>query len=633
MPAADLACPQTPQRELFLHLDQVASTSPAVALRCAGILARDEQRDRVLRTAYLAGVESDPETVASVFASIADRMWIGEAGFFAAVKLANKMPESRGRLLLTAVVRHNPSVAVREVDLLRDLPYGMDIWRDAARGAPDEVALVAAGSSKTALAVRQALNLPGGDEQIRLLAAISGRENIDPLRRQRAAVCVRWIVRGRLTLERAFVAAGNTGAYFSLLAGFRVDAVAADARLLDRALENLAQVMFRWGDNAVNLSQLSARELVLLLAYGRSEEDEEQFGAIFDRFLAPKLRGGAVPWDLHLRRFLATAIVRGRLDMFVQLAGETPLAAAMRGVDTAAKPLEDAIAAAEIVDALQSPTRVKVARDALAAEYERAKGPRTRGLYGLLLARLHGKLDADDPLRRVAEPYLAHFNEPRSLQIRPLFGDGKICYQRYFFYNDDDGVESFEEFRAAYSADANWSWQTHGDWIHVVGNGTGERRIEIFANIPVASFSAEDDARIHRMTKLLADRRISPSVVVHRGHAYHVERTIAALNPSARLVYLGSCRGTDRIDAVMATARSAQVVATRSIGTKEINDPVLKTLNDTILRTQDRIEWSPFWSSLAAKVGHYRLFADYIPPNRNSAAILLAAYYDYLTRD
>jgi hypothetical protein len=322
--------------------------------------------------------------------------------------------------------------------------------------------------------------------------------------------------------------------------------------------------------------------------------------------------------------------VRNRLDSFVQLAGEAPLAAAMRGIDRSAKPLEEAVAAAEVLDALEGVGRIRAARDALVAEHDRATTPRARGLYGLLLARLHSKLAPTDDARRVAESYLAHFQEPRALLVPPLFNDSKVCHQRHFFYNDDDGVESYDEFRATYSADPNWSWKTHGDWIHVVGTGTAGRSIEVWANIPVASFGAEADARIHGLTKLMSERRISPTVVVHRGHAYHVERTIAALGPAARLVYLGSCRGTDRIDAVMSIARSAQVVATRSIGTKEINDPLLKSLNDAILRAEDRIDWAPFWSGVSAKVGHYKLFADYIPPHRNSAAILLAAYYDYL---
>ncbi|MBM3738177.1 MAG: hypothetical protein FJW39_20535 [Acidobacteria bacterium] len=633
MPPAELACPQAPQFELFRALEKLSFDSPAAALQCAPLLRREEQRERVLRAAFLSAAESDPKAAAAAYPALANRAWTAETGFFAAVRMARGLDPALGRRLLTAVVRRTPSVAVREVETLRELAYGMEIWREAARGAPDEAALVAMGNSQTAANVRAAAASLTSDPEIRFLAGLTSRQGLDPLRKQRIAACARWIVRGQLSFDRVHQAASNAGSYFALLAGLRIPATGEDAQLLDRVMETLAQVLFRWGDNSVDLARLPARELYLLLSYGRGEEDEEQFSAIFDKFLAPKLRAAQGPvWDLHLRRFLTTAIVRNRLDAFLDLAGEQILTASMRGVHTAEKPLEETVHAAAIVDAVRGPARVKVLRDALESELRQAAGPSARGLYGLLAARLSPKLADGDPLRKAAEPFRAHFREPRELAVQPLFRDG-TAFQRMFFYNDEDGVDSFEQFRSAYQGDPEWTWEQNGTWVHVASRSGAPRRIEIYANVPVIALNGEADSRIQDLSKLMAERGISPSMVVHRGHAYHVDRTISALNASARFVYLGSCRGTDKIDAVMASARSAQIIATRSIGTKEINDPVLKSLNAALLGAGESLDWRQFWSGLESRLGHYRLFADYIPPDRNSAAILLAAYYDYLVAE
>lgn len=629
-PTPELACPQQPQRDLFLLLERKALSEPALALGCAKLLTRAEQRDRVLRNAFLTASERDMASARAMFPQLADREWIGEIAFFAALKMAPGMPQVQARKLLSAVIERNPGVAVREVNALRDLPFGMDIWRRAARAAPDEAVLVASGNSQIAAEVREALQQ--GGPIVAFLAQLTDRSDLDPFTRQRVAVCERWITRGLITQRRAETIARSTGAYFSLLAGFRLKAVDEDARLLDRVLENVAQVLFRWGDQTVQVGSLTVPEMVLLLGYGRSEEDEEQFAQVFDKFLAPRLRqGGPALPDLHLRRFLVTAIAKRKFDVFLRLAGDRVLVSSMRGIETQDRVLEEAVNAAAIVDAVSQTAHVRVVRDTLAAELERVRqSPRPRAIYGLLLARLAGKLAPDDPLRKTMAQFAAHYLEPSHLALGPLFNQDGICHQRHFFYNDEDGVESFQAFRAAYTADPTWKWEQHETWVRVTAQGAGGRTIEVYANVPIAERTEAADSRIHGLTALLAQRGIVPPVVVHRGHAFHVERTIGALNPSARLVYLGSCRGMDRIDAVMSIARGAQIVATRSIGTHEINDPILKSLNDHILRNADRLDWDRFWAAAQAKVGHYGLFSDYIPPNRNSPAIFLAAYYDYL---
>ena len=81
---------------------------------------------------------------------------------------------------------------------------------------------------------------------------------------------------------------------------------------------------------------------------------------------------------------------------------------------------------------------------------------------------------------------------------------------------------------------------------------------------------------------------------------------------------------------VMALANRAQMIATRGVGTTSINDALLLAINDELLSGAKTLDWERFWRTQESKLGGNPMFRDYIPPSRNAAAIMLAAYYDYL---
>ena len=76
-------------------------------------------------------------------------------------------------------------------------------------------------------------------------------------------------------------------------------------------------------------------------------------------------------------------------------------------------------------------------------------------------------------------------------------------------------------------------------------------------------------------------------------------------------------------------AGSAQLIATRAVGTASVNDPVLKAINNYLLSGAKELDWQTFWSEQEAKLGAIAQFRDYVPPHRNATAIFLNAYYNY----
>jgi hypothetical protein len=116
-------------------------------------------------------------------------------------------------------------------------------------------------------------------------------------------------------------------------------------------------------------------------------------------------------------------------------------------------------------------------------------------------------------------------------------------------------------------------------------------------------------------------------VLVHRGHAFWVERTLSYISKSDRLVILGSCGGTDEIHKVLEISHDAQVIATRGVGATEVNDPMLKALNDRLLNGGPVLEWSAFWQTQKAALGHTGLFRDYLAPDQDPGSVFLRGYY------
>jgi hypothetical protein len=254
-----------------------------------------------------------------------------------------------------------------------------------------------------------------------------------------------------------------------------------------------------------------------------------------------------------------------------------------------------------------------------------------------LAAKLSMDIGTSAEIAGIAAPYLPFLRASESLDTAILFGAANDCIERYFFYDDDDGIESFESFRQSYQHDPSWEIEDRGQYVHLTGHGPEGRRIEIFANVPVDTHLAKNRAlegeaerRQRAIAALLDERGQVPTVMVHRGHSFWVEKTLSYLAKTTRLVILGSCGGATEIHHVIETSHDAQVIATRGIGETEINDAILKAVNDRILGGDPTLRWDGFWRELESHWGKSALFREYESPDRDSGTILMRAYYRFL---
>ena len=578
------------------------------------------------RQAFLAAASTDRDKAVHMLAGVTAEPWIGETPFFDAVAVAwraeaLKLGGARGMILASA--RRYPDVAIRAVADYYELPYGGEALEQAILAAPDGAVPLATGSSDLGKFLSRKMRESRRPE-LRRLAALAASA-ADPIARRRAAALI-----GEMEAPRALAAAANTARYFRAVAALR------SAPLRDRVLERESLTLTKaFQQNpaaaAVELKEFNPRDVYLLLAYGRAEEEDTFFAGIVDRLLLPKMRAAGLrplalvdsAHGLRYRSFVAAALSFNRLEQFLALSPNEAerteaVARFVRGIDAADHPLEEAVVAAEIAENTTSPERLRGLLEVAVKEQARTGDP----IYSTLAASIGQRLTGTPAAG--ARPF----------DVAAAFDSRGVSVQRYYFYYDDDGAESFDVFRRTYASDASWKVKDRRGWVHIVSKPVNGRHIEIFANEPFdllkgANAGKEDEAQRRQaaVAKAMSDAGLTARVVVHRGHAYHTPKTVDQISSAARLVFLGSCRGSGNVARVLENAPEAQVIATKGIGSHSVNDPVLKSLNDRLLRGAEELDWDLFWRDLRGRLGTNPLFADYIPPNRNPAVIFLRAYY------
>lgn len=278
---------------------------------------------------------------------------------------------------------------------------------------------------------------------------------------------------------------------------------------------------------------------------------------------------------------------------------------------------------AELLSAPLEFSSLRLIWDTLKSEYKRAvlEASDARTIYGLLIAQMARRQEPemnDTAITAITTTYLPYLPDMEGSPVATLFAKG-VNIQRHFFYNDDEGRQSFQSFLAQYQRDPSWQRDDRGSFIHLRAHGAG-RTIEIYAN----TFT-DNDQGVTDIDQVFHERRVIPQMIAHRGHTPYATRTIEKIPATAALVFLGNCGGITLLDTVLSQAPQAHIMTTKGIGSLTVNDPLLKALNDSLLSTK-AMTWPSFWRQAEAALGHNPRFVDYVPPDKNAGAVFLTAY-------
>jgi hypothetical protein len=174
---------------------------------------------------------------------------------------------------------------------------------------------------------------------------------------------------------------------------------------------------------------------------------------------------------------------------------------------------------------------------------------------------------------------------------------------------------------------SEWKVITQPEWVEI--RSVKAKNFTIYANLPLDNKTDLDQQAQENLMNYLKEKKIAPSIVVHRGHSYHLKYTLRQLMPSAQIVVLGSCGGYQNLGKLLDINQNAHVISTKQVGSYAVNEPILKLINDYV-RAGKNMEWIPFWKQLFQNLKNdpkaIALLKDYIPPHQNQGLLFMKAY-------
>jgi len=209
-----------------------------------------------------------------------------------------------------------------------------------------------------------------------------------------------------------------------------------------------------------------------------------------------------------------------------------------------------------------------------------------------------------------------------------LTDDSGRVVQQVFFYGDEDkdGQHSYESFMKMFTNKKEWKVESNDEWTSIAS--VKGRPVLIFANKPLLGPDDPDAKAQNELKDYMFAKNLKPSIVIHRGHSYHLPSTLKQLAPTAKIVVLGSCGGYNNLNEVLTICEDAHIISSKQVGTRTVNEPILQAINQNLL-AGNNLDWIPMWASLSTRFkdkSSREKFDDYIPPYKNLGAIFIKAY-------
>ena len=246
-------------------------------------------------------------------------------------------------------------------------------------------------------------------------------------------------------------------------------------------------------------------------------------------------------------------------------------------------------------------------------------------LYNILL-QVFDLVKQKDPVNKLWS-FLGNYE---TLDRKTLQNKHGEIVELVLFYGDEDGTSSFNNFLGLFKDTTKWQAVKNEYWVTI--RSRSGQAISIYANLPLDYKQELDLQAQDALTDFLDNQSIEPSVVVHRGHSYHIDKTLKKLKPSLKLAILGSCGGNKNIINVATISPDAQIIVSKKTGSKLINDPLIDVINEN-LQINEALNWAEVWQQLSARFSKdeftLNLFNEYIPPARNVSLFVLKLFNYY----
>jgi len=383
------------------------------------------------------------------------------------------------------------------------------------------------------------------------------------------------------------------------------------------------------------IEPLNAEDLYYMMVFGENDIYTSSYKYSFDRMmqkLGPVPHGDSLLMTLnfdHFKKFIKMAAEYAKLDVFLKSMpaqqSETLMQAFVSNLEKT-KTLEDAVDVADSYGSISDTVLQKSMVANVEANEQRCikdnneKGKKIYNLLKMIFLSADEKNGIDlskaigiPPVYTVSYKYLAD-------------DSGRIIEQ-VFFYGDKDGKESYRSYLTSFPRN-DWQIVQKKEWIEI--KSIKGKPVWIFANLPLDNETDKDADAQKDLIDYMNDRGLEPSVVIHRGHSYHLPYTIKQLSSNAKIIMLGSCGGYQNLDTILTNAPDAHIISTKQTGAKDVNKPIIDALDNT-LRNGQNIDWRQMWAGLTAYFNKAprelrETFEDYVPPQKNLGALFIKAY-------
>jgi hypothetical protein len=382
------------------------------------------------------------------------------------------------------------------------------------------------------------------------------------------------------------------------------------------------------------IENLSPEALYYVIVYGQEEIYTSSFTGSF-KILLEKMKPMTgdelfekMKYD-KFRTFIRMCAGYGTLSQFFATMAEDKKTTLMRdfiaNLDKGKEDdLESAVDVADAFGSIEDTALIEFLKKEVKVNYE-ASSKSAKGLkvYALLATLFNSAKDSltDESLRLQSQ----NLNLPpiNFVPYKNLLDDKGAVIMQAFFYGDEDGKTSYASFLTNFKG-PKWKITTSKYWVNITS--ISGKPVVIYANLPLAE--PDDEEAQNRLNKYMDSIGVHATVIIHRGHSYHLPTTLERLTAQTKIVVLGSCGGYHNLSTILNSSPDAQIISTKQTGAMAINEPILKAIDEDLVSGED-INWVAMWQKLAVDFkgkSNEATFKDYVPPHKNLGAIFIKAY-------
>lgn len=532
------------------------------------------------------------------------------------------------------MVKLYPDEMFKKFREFAEQPAAEELFTQIAPKKPNLILTYATSTSLERNVVRRCK-----DPLVKLIVDISDQAKT-PLK---AIVYLEDLRSGSMTINDVNAVTETPELYFKSLMKQRLKTNTLTKRLLDRESKLQALEYVRTMNELHEatdpvrfkcLENLTPQEMYFLMVLCSDEIYTSTFVGTFNRMMikmAPN-KGDVFLQELNMdkfRTFIRMCAGYNKLDEFIATIDEADrnilMASFVKNIDkNTDTDLEDAVDVADSFGSINDPNVLEYLLGEVKENYERCyQENNKRGLiiYFLLHSLCNSVINPDQ-----SSDELQHQLKVPPITFIPyekLANDSGAVVEQVFFYGDEDGKSSFASFQSKFKAD-EWKTTKNDKWMTL--STIKGKPMTIYANLPLDE--PQDEEAQKALCDFLTKSDVSPSIIVHRGHSYHLSTTIEHLTEANKIIILGSCGGYHNLSTILAHSEDAHIISTKQTGTMRVTDPILNDLHNLLLNGKD-ISWIDLWSGVNTQMNTPQLqdlFNDYVPPHKNMGALFLKSF-------